>query len=155
MSRFTDAMKNECSWTKTTNGADARFSTGNPLVDMFGAIGSMRNVPDDEVIKKYVAAYNFDKNLAMKLLFYSRDIRANGYGEREVFRKIAAFMANLHPESIAKNIRLIPEYGRWDDLYCLVGTKLEDDMWDSCANSSIMTWQILRMESLFLCLPSG
>ena len=130
MSRFTDAMLEKNAWTKTTNGADARSSTGNPLVDMFGAIGSMRNVSDDEVIKKYVAAYNFDKNLAMKLLFYARDIRANGCGEREVFRKITAFMANLHPESVAKNIRLIPEYGRWDDLYCLVGTKLEDDMWD-------------------------
>ena len=73
MSRFTDAMLEKNAWTKTTNGADARSSTGNPLVDMFGAIGSMRNVPDDEVIKKYVASYNFDKNLAMKLLFYARD----------------------------------------------------------------------------------
>ena len=130
MSHFTDAMQEATSWTKTANGADARSSTGNPLVDIFASIGSMRNIPEEELLKKYVAAYNFDKNLAIKLLFYARDIRDCGCGERHTFRAILTFMANLHPESISKNIKYIPFYGRWDDLYSLVGTKVEDEMWN-------------------------
>lgn len=34
-----------------------------------------------------------------------------------------------YPESVRKNIRHIPEFGRFDDLYALIGTPLEDDMW--------------------------
>ena len=40
-------------------------------------------------------------------------------------------MANHHPESIRNNIDLIGFYGRYDDLYSLVGTQLEDEMFSS------------------------
>lgn len=52
-----------------------------------------------------------------------------GLGEREVFRKLIRYCADKHPAAIEDNIRLIGEYGRWDDLYSLIGTMLEDTMW--------------------------
>ena len=62
----------------------------------------------------------------MKILFYARDIRG-GLGERRVFRVIFSALAALEPESVRKNIALIPEYGRWDDLLELLGTPCEAD----------------------------
>ena len=35
-------------------------------------------------------------------------------------------MAQYHSDILEKNIDLIPVYGRYDDLYELVGTTLED-----------------------------
>ena len=65
----------------------------------------------------------------MRCLFYARDIHG-GLGERRVFRVLLTYIANKHTEELRKNIDKIPEYGRWDDVYSLVGTKLEDNMWD-------------------------
>jgi hypothetical protein len=38
-------------------------------------------------------------------------------------------MAKYHPEALRLNLDLIGVYGRFDDLYCLIGTPLEDEMW--------------------------
>ena len=38
-------------------------------------------------------------------------------------------MAQMHPEALRPNLDLIGVYGRYDDLYCLIGTPLEDEMW--------------------------
>ena len=81
----------------------------------------------------HVLAYAEEKTLATKCLFYARDIRG-GLGERATFRKLLNYAAKYHQEAIRKNIALIPEYGRWDDLYALVGTPLEDDMWKLIKN---------------------
>lgn len=59
--------------------------------------------------------------MAMKILFFTRDVR-EGLGERRVFRTILRAMGNLHPESVKKNIPFIGEYGRYDDLLCLLDT---------------------------------
>ena len=60
----------------------------------------------------------------MKALFYTRDVRG-GQGERRTFRVILNHLAKTHPDAVARNIELVSEYGRFDDLYCLVGTPLE------------------------------
>ena len=39
------------------------------------------------------------------------------------------YMADRHPEALRLNLDLIGVYGRYDDLYCLIGTPLEDEMW--------------------------
>ena len=48
------------------------------------------------------------------------DIRG-GNGERRVFRIILRWLGDNEPESVRRNIDLIPEYGRWDDLLALFG----------------------------------
>ena len=62
--------------------------------------------------------------LALKIVFFARDIR-NGLGERRVFRNILNYVARNNPEIIAKNIALIPEFGRFDDLLALFNTPCE------------------------------
>ena len=74
-------------------------------------------------------AYSEDKELALKTLFYFRDIR-EGQGERQLFIDILEYLGNKDPDVVRKNLELIPEYGRWDDLYALVKTPVWSDVID-------------------------
>ena len=125
--KFINGIKNETNETLTENGAIAYKTTDSALLDLFGVIGALRTRPSQDVINKFTKAFAEDELLAMKMLFYARNIRG-GLGERKTFRTIIHYMANVHPDIMRKNIDLIPIFGRWDDLYELVGTKLEDDM---------------------------
>ena len=111
--------------THTENGMTAHSTTANDCVDMFGKIASMRKESSDRVVNVFVKAFNEDALTAIKLLFWTRDIRG-GAGERKIFKTILSYMANSHTDVLAKNLHLISEYGRWDDMLILLGTKLED-----------------------------
>ena len=111
--------------TVTTNGMATNSSSLNHCVNLFFQIGAMRGKDKQVLINTFVKAYNEDALTAIKLLFWSRDIRG-GAGERQIFRDIIKYMAEKHTESLAKNLSLIPEYGRWDDLLQLIGTRLEN-----------------------------
>ena len=119
-------LKIEANRTLTENGAATLRSTGSDCLDLFATIGALRNAVDQEIIVRFARAYAEDRDLAMKMLFYSRDIRG-GLGERRVFRTILKHLADVQPESVRKNLHLISEYGRWDDLTVLFGTKCEKE----------------------------
>ena len=110
----------------TANGAMAYSSSGDKCVDLFFIAGAMRYHDTERINRKFVEAYRENPELAMKLLFYIRDIR-EGIGERDIFRRLIRTVARKWPESAVKNARWIPEYGRWDDLICLLGTKAEKE----------------------------
>ncbi len=122
-------LKNEANRTLTENLAATLRTTGSDCLDLFATIGALRNAEEQEIIARFIRAYAEDRDLAMKMLFYCRDIRG-GLGERRVFRAILKYMANAQPESVRKNIGLISEYGRWDDLTVLFGTQCENDALD-------------------------
>ena len=126
---FSDVMREESKWTKTENGADAKNTTDSALLDIFTTIGSMRSRSEHEIIQKFELAFQEDPLGAMRCLFYARDIRG-GLGERRVFRVILPYVAEKHKSELDKNLRLVPEYGRFDDFYSLIGTQLEDRMWE-------------------------
>lgn len=113
--------------TTTTNGAMAYSSSGDKCLDIFFIAGAMRYHDLSRVNMKFVEAYRENPELAMKLLFYIRDIRG-GIGERDIFRCLIRTVAKKWPESAVKNVRWIAEYGRWDDLICLLGTKAEREV---------------------------
>lgn len=127
--KFINGIKNETNETLTENGAIAYKTTNSSLLDLFGCIGALRTRPSQEIINKFTKAFAEDQLLAMKMLFYARNIRG-GLGERKTFRIIIKYMADYHTDIMRKNINLIPIFGRWDDLYSLIGTELEDDMFD-------------------------
>lgn len=112
----------------TENGADALNSTLDPVLDLFATMGAMRTRPDEDIERLIETAYTADPLLTTKIIFYVRDIRG-GQGERRAFRVALKYLANAHPESICPNIQYIGEYGRYDDLYELIDTKLEFQMW--------------------------
>lgn len=123
-----NAMAKESHAKLTENGAYALDSSLDPVLDLFAEIGALRIRLDTAIIDLFEKAYCADKLLATKILFYARDIR-EGLGERRVFRILLKYCAATHPEAIHNNIKLIGEYGRYDDLYVLIDTKLEDLMW--------------------------
>ena len=125
---FAEAMKNESAWTRTENGAVALNTTGNACLDLFGTIGALRDADHLRIARMFEGAYKEDPLLATKIAFYARDIR-EGLGERRVFRNIINYLARKHPEALRPNLDLIGVFGRYDDMYCLLGTPLENDMW--------------------------
>ena len=119
-------LKNEANIAYTENGAVTNASTMSECLDLFAAIGAIRAADEQEIIRRFLRAYTEDADVAMKILFFGRDIRG-GLGERRVFRVIISWLAENRPESLRKNIELIPEYGRFDDLVSLLGTDCEKD----------------------------
>jgi len=130
---FANAIKNETKWTRTENGAVALNTTDDALLDLFGTIGALRDADEARITSLFEEAYQANPLYATRILFYARDIRGDeetqGLGERRVFRIILKYCALHHPEAIRPNLDLIGVYGRYDDLYELVGTLLEADMW--------------------------
>ncbi len=116
-----EQLKKESNKTFTENGAAAYASTNSYCLDLFSTIGALRGASEAEIIQRFVRAYAEDPDMAMKILFYARDIRG-GLGERRVFRTIIRYLAGGGTESIAKNICYIPEFGRLDDILELMGT---------------------------------
>ena len=118
----------ETTHTFTENGARAKNTSGDKLVDLYSTIGALRSADENRITRLFDDALAEDKLLATKILFYARDIRG-GLGERRTFRILIKHLAMYHPETIRPNIDLIGVFGRYDDLYELIGTPLEDDMW--------------------------
>jgi hypothetical protein len=112
--------------TTTSNGALAHSTTSNDAVDLFFHINAMRARTSEEIIKLWTPAFATSPLDALKILFYSRDVRG-GQGERRTFRTILGYLAENSSDVVRKNLHLIPEYGRWDDILTLFGTPIEDD----------------------------
>lgn len=113
--------------SKTENGMMTNVSSLDKCVDMFFTVGAMRGQDVNRLLTIFHSAFNEDPKTAMKVLFWARDVRG-GAGERQVFRDILLDLVSSHPETVKRNLNLIPEYGRWDDVMTLVGSSLEGDM---------------------------
>ena len=122
-----EQLKEESNITLTENGATTYISTKSHCLDLFSTIGAIRKSPESDIIGRFIKAYAEDENLALKTLFFARDAR-EGLGERRVFRIILNYLAKYEPESVRRNIAYIAEYGRYDDLLCLIGTPCEKDV---------------------------
>lgn len=126
-------LKKESRITRTENGAATHASTASNCLDLFATIGAIRRETEQEIIGRFIKAYAENRDIAMKILFFGRDVRG-GLGERRVFRVIVNWLADHEPEALRKNIALIPEYGRFDDLMALMGTACEKDAMDIIKN---------------------
>ena len=122
-------LKQEANKTVTENGAATYFTTESDCLDLFATIGALRRESDSEIVTRFVRAYSENRDIAMKLLFFARDIRG-GLGERRVFKVILNWLANNEPATVRKNLEYVAEYGRYDDLLCLMDTACEKEMLD-------------------------
>ena len=109
----------------TENGAVGYSTTSSNLLDMHFKLSSYRNKVAD-IVPDFMKAYNENPALTMKYLFYARDI-LEGLGERNFFRTIVKYLAK-NDKFPADFIQYIPDYGRYDDLFVLMDTSLEDEM---------------------------
>lgn len=120
-------LKNELSNEKqiTENGAVGYRTTGKNLLDLNFMASSLRKKSEDEIYDIFTKAFFEDKLLAIKWLFFLRDCRG-GLGERRSFGVILQKLAIDYPELVKELIDLVAEYGRYDDLLCLLDTDLKD-----------------------------
>ena len=108
-------MKNVMdNYVTTENGAGAFKTTGNALVDFNFKISSLRNKSDEEIISLFEPVWEENPELALKYLFYLRDVR-EGLGERRTFRVILNSLLSKNVV-VPKIVTMISEYGRWDDI---------------------------------------
>ena len=122
---FLSNLEKNTNLTRTENGALTNVSSLNPLLDLFSLAGAMRNRDEEDIIRLFEKAIACDELRSLKYVFYNGDIR-EGLGERRAFRVLIKHLAVNRPELLEKNIHLIPHYNRWDSIYELVGTSLED-----------------------------
>lgn len=128
---FMDNLKEEMNnkLQLTENLAVGYATTGKQLLDLNFSVTSLRNKPENYIEDKFVKAFYEDKLTAIKWLFYLRD-REEGIGERRSFRIMMKYLVSNHPEIAKAVLALIPEYGRWDDLWGFLGTELRYNIID-------------------------
>ena len=119
------AMKMQLNVARTENGDLAYKSTGSACLDFFSLCGGMRRNLES-LDKLFAEAYAENPVVAIKILFYMRNIRG-GLGERNSFRVLLKELAKFYPEMAKQIVYAVPEYGRWDDLLVLLDTPIKDD----------------------------
>ena len=117
-----DGIIKDSSKTLTENGDVAYTTTQNNNLDFFFGASLFRG-NDEEAVRAFIKAYTQNKNLAVKNLFYLRDIKG-GQGLRSPFRACLAWLAKENPELVINLLPKFVEYGRWDDILFL-GLKTE------------------------------
>lgn len=127
MNELLKNLKEQQNVTKTMNGATTYASTMTKLYDLFAQGAAMRGASDSDCILMFKEAYEENPTMALKCLFYLRDIRG-GQGERRFFRLAIHWLATTHMEEMTHLIRFVPEYGRYDDLFELFNTPVEAEM---------------------------
>tara|TARA_Y100000310_G_C20700595_1_gene829512 strand:+ start:66 stop:1583 length:1518 start_codon:yes stop_codon:yes gene_type:complete len=102
-------------YSLTENNAVQYENSGFKCLDLFSRIGAFRHAPDKLIDDYFLEAYNEDKNLAARILFWCRDAR-QGSGERQTFNYLMKKLAELKPAFLSDNAKLIAELGYWKDL---------------------------------------
>ena len=110
-------LNNEISLTE--NFAIGYNTSGKALLDLNFSVSSLRKADKETIEKKFSDAFFESPMYAIKWLFFARDCRS-GIGERRLFRICLKWLANTRPEIVKRLIKLVPYYGRWDDLFCLI-----------------------------------
>lgn len=127
MNNFINKLEKEMNYTNTENGGIAHKSTLVAVYDMFAFGGAYRNRTNNDCILLFKKALEENESLAMKCLFYLRNIRG-GQGERRFFRVCYYWLAQKYPAIASRNLKYIPEFGRWDDLIFLLGAGIDKEI---------------------------
>lgn len=123
---FRNELKKNAALKETENGAIVYDRSMDKVVDLFAQIGALRNRSVKDKQDMFIDAYQVDPELALKILFYTRDCR-EGQGERDTFRDMYQALIDIDTKTAIYEIPIIAEFGRWDDLIeILLNTKNED-----------------------------
>lgn len=119
-----EELKTTLNMGLTENGGLTNRSTLDDVLDFFAQAGALRGAEESRIEDIFAKAFIADADYALRALFYARDIRG-GLGERRLFGIALKYLAVNYSKSVIKNLALIPEYGRFDDLLTLLGTPCE------------------------------
>jgi len=142
--KFKDAIETNQYFeeSRTDNGMRAFATTSDKVLDFFGEVGSARGL---DMTAKFLAALAENEELAVRALLWTRDVRG-GAGERQQFRNLLQVLEKHNPKLAGEIMFLIPEIGRWDDLFSYqesVNKRKAFDMIGSalvCGNSLCAKW---------------
>lgn len=98
--------------TYTENSALTNRSTNSAVLDFFYHVPARRGQDNSQL---FLDALAEDELLAIKALFYIRDVR-QGKGERDTFRKLLVQLHDFSPELFNAFLPVMAEYDRWDDI---------------------------------------
>ena len=113
----------------TENGAKSNASSENLTLDYFAKAGTYINRELEDVFADISALWNEDPRQALKVVFYNRMISRKvkgfvstekiqaGQGNRDESRKSLVWVARYYPDTLNKNLWLIPLIGCWKDLW--------------------------------------
>ena len=138
--KLLNAVKEATNVTRTENGAVTRNTTMSALLDLFGTGAAYRTRSESDCIVLFQKAFDENPIYALKCLFYLRDVRG-GQGERRFFRVVTKWLADNKTAVMKRNLKYVPEFGRWDDLYTFIGTALEKDAFDLMGEQFILDLQ--------------
>ncbi|MCQ2614071.1 MAG: DUF2828 family protein, partial [Treponemataceae bacterium] len=145
-SQMLELLKNEANRTFTENGAVTLSSTQSDCLDLFALGGALRDADKNRVQAIFMKAYAENPDIALKILFYLRDVRG-GLGERKTFRTMLKALSENHKESVVKNIGFIAEFGRYDDLLCLLETPAKKDVLEAIKSMLLKDQKALEEEN--------
>lgn len=114
MSTLFDSLRTKDTYTE--NGALSNSTTLNDCLDFFSVAGNHFDASD-----AFFKAFNADPQLAMRILFWSRDCRG-GAGSRKCFIEVMKTLQANYKETFSKVYKFIPEFGYWKDIYKLACT---------------------------------
>lgn len=88
----------------------------------------IKNYSDDknQLTREFNYILETNEVLGLRLLFYIRDPK--GLGKRELFRILIKYIAFTKTNLLRSNLNNIVIFGRYDDLYALFDTPLENDV---------------------------
>lgn len=120
MNKLARAFERQGNLTRTENDAVTHAGTFSKVLDFFYHAPTRQG---QDNLPLFLEAYAENPNLAIKALFYLRDVRG-GKGQRKTFRDIIFWLAKKYGKTFDQLASYVPEYGRWDDLTQLVGFKV-------------------------------
>jgi|694.fasta_scaffold00062_77 hypothetical protein len=126
---FIDALEQQANFDYTENGAVTHKTSLSKCVDFFATGGSIRSWDDSAILNLFTNAFSENQLATVRLAFMFRDVRG-GQGQRRPFRIQLKWLAINYPTPTEKLLDLVAEYGRWDDIYSVVDTSLEQYMLD-------------------------
>ena len=105
-------------YSLTTKEGKQYKNAGDPLVDFFRSAAAQRQAvlqKQDNLFQLFGNAYEVNKEVATKLVFWLRDPR-RGAGEKAASRKLFQVLFEANPDFIYDNLDVIVKYGYWKDL---------------------------------------
>ena len=125
MNQLIKAFQNENTYTE--NGMVTNSSSLDACVDLFFLAGASRRLEESQIESLIEDAFLDDPEIAMKIIFWARDVRG-GAGERRFFRIALKYMNHNFRDELKKVLPLVPEYGRWDDLFIFGDGSVKEDV---------------------------
>ncbi len=112
---------------RTENGAVTLGTTRDARVDLF--YKTIRGLSETKLREYLRDSWALSPQDTLRLIFFIRDIRGKGKGEKKIFQQSFSWLMDTHPEAVRHSSKHIPFYGCYKDwMEIFLGTRYEKSM---------------------------